>query len=116
VSEEFDSRLYVHNLPESIRAQISLSETNLPLAIENFVWRTSRISNIALTIGTHYLNEKGKKIGISSVAAKQVKGFTLEESELETLVATAEVIEMLKLYVRSLEKQYQVLLKLHGQV
>ena len=112
MSEEFDSRLYVHNLPEGIRAQISLSETNLPLAIENFVWRTSRISNIALTIGTHYLNEKGKKLGISSVAAKQVKGFNLEESELETLVGTAEVIKMLKLHVKSLEKQYEVLLKL----
>ena len=112
MSEEFDSRLYVHNLSEDIRAQISLSKTNLPLAIENFVWRTTRVSNIALTIGTHYLNEKGKKIGISSVAAKQVKGFTLEESELETLVATAEVIKMLKLHVKSLEKQYEVLLKL----
>ena len=116
MSEEFDSRLYVHNLPESSRAQILLTKTNLPSAIENFVARTSDVSNIALAIGTNYLNEKGKKLGISSVAAKQVKGFTLEESESETLVATAEVIEMLKLYVRSLEKQYQVLLKLHGQV
>ena len=62
MSEEFDSRLYVHNLPEDIRAQISLSKTNLPLAIENFVWRTSSISNIALTIGTHYLNKKVKKL------------------------------------------------------
>ena len=37
MSEEFDSRLYVHNLPEGIRAQISRSKTNLPSAIENFV-------------------------------------------------------------------------------
>jgi hypothetical protein len=112
VSEEFDSRLYVHNLPEGIRAQISRSRTNLPSAIENFVARTSDISNIALTIGTHYLNEKGKKLGISSVASKQFTGFTLEESEPTTLLKTAEVIEMLKLHVKSLEKQYEVLLKL----
>ncbi len=116
MSEEFDSRLYVHNLPEDIKAQISLSKTNLPLAIENFVLRTSKISSIALAIGTHYLNEQGKKIGITSAAAKQIKGFTLEESELETLDATAEVINMLKLHVTSLEKQYKILLELHEQV
>jgi hypothetical protein len=112
VSEEFDSRLYVHNLPESSRAEISLTKTNLPSAIENFVARTSDVSNIALAIGTHYLNEKGKKLGISSVASKQFTGFTLDESEPTTLLKTAEVIEMLKLHVKSLEKQYEVLLKL----
>jgi len=112
VSEEFDSRLYVHNLPESSRAQILLTKTNLPSAIENFVARTSDVSNIALAIGANYLNEKGKKLGISSVASKQFAGFTLEECEPTTLLKTAEVIEMLKLHVKSLEKQYEVLLKL----
>ena len=112
MSEEFDSRLYVHNLPESSRAQILLTKTNLPSAIENFVARTSDVSNIALAIGTHYLNEKGKELGISSVASKQFTGFTLEECEPITLLKTAEVIETLKLHVKSLEKQYEVLLKL----
>lgn len=112
MSEEFDSRLYVHNLPESSRAQILLTKTNLPSAIENFVARTSDVSNIALAIGTNYLNEKGKKLGISSVASKQFAGFTLEECEPTTLLKTAEVIEMLKLHVKSLEKQYEVLLNL----
>jgi hypothetical protein len=112
VSEEFDSRLYVHNLPESSRAQILLTKTNLPSAIENFVARTSDVSNIALAIGTKYLSEKCKKLGISSVASKQFAGFTLEECEPTTLLKTAEVIEMLKLHVKSLEKQYEVLLKL----
>jgi hypothetical protein len=113
LNEEIDSRLYVHNLSEDLKSQISLSKTHLPSAIENFVWRTTQVSNIALGIGMHFLNEKGKKIGISSVAAKQVKGFTLEESESATLIATEEIIELLKLHMNSLEKQYQILLKLH---
>lgn len=114
--DKVDTRITYDSLSEEMKAQIKLSKSNLPAAIENFVLRTSRVSDIALAIGTHYLNEKGKNIGISAVAARQVKGFSLEELESPTLAATEEVIEMLKIHVNSLEKQYRILHKLHNQI